>query len=269
MEGDLYAGGAGLAREYLGKPDLTAAHFVGNPLAELTTRRLYRTGDRARYHADGTVELLGRKDRQIKLRGIRIEAAEIEAQVIARADVADCAVVLRSATGRSDWLALYVVPALSQPESKPEPDELRRYLYMRLPRTMVPADICIIETMPLTPSGKVDLAALPINSDAGLTDRYEAPRNELEQCLVQIWSDALAVKQVGIRDDFFALRGHSLLATQVIARIGEELQLEIPLQFLFETPTIAGLAHSIEALRWAAANASAPSGGAGREVVRL
>jgi amino acid adenylation domain-containing protein len=268
VEGDLYAGGAGLAREYLGKPDLTAAHFVGNPLNELTTKRLYRTGDRARFHADGTVELLGRKDRQIKLRGIRIEAGEIEAQIVARADVADCTVVLRSETGRADWLALYVVPVSTQPDT----DELRRYLYARLPRTMVPADICMIEMMPLTPSGKVDRGALPTDGDGGLPDRYEAPRDELEKCLVRIWSDALAVERVGIRDDFFALRGHSLLATQVIARIGEELQLEIPLQFLFEAPTIAGFARSIEALRWAANGAArvpVPGDGSDREVVRL
>jgi acyl carrier protein len=119
------------------------------------------------------------------------------------------------------------------------------------------------------PSGKVDIAALPKNAGAELADRYEAPRDELEKCLARIWSDALAVKQVGIRDNFFALRGHSLLATQVIARIGEELRLEIPLQFLFEAPTIAALARSIEALRWAATNAAVPGGGADREVVRL
>ncbi|MCP4001133.1 MAG: amino acid adenylation domain-containing protein [Gammaproteobacteria bacterium] len=269
VEGELYAGGAGLAREYLGKPELTATHFVGNPLGELATKRLYRTGDRARYQADGTVELLGRKDRQIKLRGIRIEAGEIESQVIARSDIADCTVVLRSDTGRPDWLALYVVPSLLQPELKLDLDELRSYLYMHLPRTMVPADIYVIDTMPLTPSGKVDLAALPLNAGVGLPGKYEAPRNELEQCLVRIWSDALAVEQVGIRDNFFALRGHSLLATQVIARVGEKLQLEIPLQFIFEAPTIAGLAESIEALRWAAANSVVSGGGSGREVVRL
>jgi acyl carrier protein len=153
--------------------------------------------------------------------------------------------------------------------TKPDPDELRSYLYARLPRTMVPADICVIETMPLTPSGKVDVAALPKNAGVGSVARYEAPRDELERCLARIWSDALAVKQVGIRDNFFALRGHSLLATQVIARIGEELQLEIPLQFLFEAPTVAALARSIETLRWAATNAAVPGDGTDREVVRL
>jgi amino acid adenylation domain-containing protein len=274
MEGDLYAGGAGLAREYLHKPDLTAAYFVGNPLSELTTKRLYRTGDRARFQADGTVELLGRKDRQIKLRGIRIETAEIEALVLARVDVAECAVVLRTEAGSADWLALYVVPESSQFDSQPDPDELRRYLFSRLPRTMVPADICIIESMPLTPSGKVDLMALPVIANTGLPDRYEAPRNELEERLIRIWSDALSVERIGIRDDFFALRGHSLLATQVIARIAEELQLEIPLQCLFEAPTIAGLAHNIEALRWATNGTVQTSIGRSgddtdREVVRL
>jgi amino acid adenylation domain-containing protein len=266
VEGELYAGGIGLARAYLGRPDLTDSAFIRNPFGELCGARLYKTGDRARFRADGNVELLGRRDRQIKLRGIRIEAGDIEAQVLRRSDIKECAVVPRTAEGGAEWLALYVVPAGDAPDS----DELRGYLGEHLPRTMVPADICVLEKLPLTPSGKLDTSALPVNAEVQSGVKYVAPRNPLERQLCDIWRAALGQERVGIHDNFFALRGHSLLATQVIARIGEEQQLEIPLQFIFESPTVAGLARSIEALRWAALDGDVGQGDdSGREVVRL
>jgi acyl carrier protein len=135
---------------------------------------------------------------------------------------------------------------------------------------MVPAEIFVIDVMPLTPSGKTDVAALPAHTAGFAKPAYIAPRNELEEQLAEIWVQALGVEQVGIHDNFFALRGHSLLATQVIARVAGELQLEIPLQSLFESPTVAGLARNVEALRWTVQQADEPPGEAGdREVVRL
>ena len=250
VEGELYAGGAGLVREYLGNPQLTAEKFVGNPLAELTHARLYKTGDRARFRADGNVELLGRRDRQIKLRGIRIEAAEIEAQARALDEVSECAVVYRSlAEDDLEWLALYIVPAAESLV----PATVRAHLQSRLPRMMVPADICILEQLPLTPSGKVDVDALPAGAELPpVREAYAPPRDELESLLADVWARELGVEQVGRDDNFFALRGHSLLATRVIARTGELLGVDVPLQCLFESPTVAGLADAIRALEWAA-----------------
>jgi len=267
VEGELYAGGLGLARGYLGQPELTAQRFISSPLAELSATRLYRTGDRARFRADGNVELLGRLDRQIKLRGIRIETGDIEAQTLKHADVKDCAVVLRSSpTDAAEWLALYIVPV----DQRPDPEEVRQFLFDRLPRAMVPADINVLDVLPLTPSGKLDVGALPADELLRpVQTEFIAPRSELEEQLAAIWAEALDTSRVGINDNFFALRGHSLLATQVIARVGETVGLEVPLQCLFESPTVAGLARSIEALRWAGTTESLVEEAGDREVLRL
>jgi acyl carrier protein len=203
---------------------------------------------------------------------LRIESGDIESQLLTRDDVAQCAVLLRKQAGIPDWLALYIVPGEN---CSPDRDDIRRFLQSRLPRGMVPADICIIEKFPLTPNGKVDFMALPVNDPAiRQGEDYVAPRGLTEETLARIWSDELGLsgdeQQVGAHDNFFALRGHSLLATRVIARIGEELGLEVPLQCIFETPTVAGLARSIDALRWAVQSADhVDSGDAGREVFRL
>ncbi len=172
------------------------------------------------------------------------------------------------------WLALFVV-ADKKMGSDLSVDALRAYLRESLPRAMVPADICVLDELPLMPSGKVDLLALPQSTvPAHAGNHYVAPREQTEQQLVEIWAAALDVERVGIFDDFFALRGHSLLATRVIARICDACGVEVPLQSLFETPTVAGLARSIEALRWAQDGPSGKDGcgganDAGREVVRL
>jgi acyl carrier protein len=182
--------------------------------------------------------------------------------------------VLREKADMDSWLALFVVA-----EKNAGPDfsvaGLRTYLRESLPRAMVPADICLLDELPLMPSGKLDLLALPqttVPAHAG--NHYVAPRDKTEQQLAEIWAAALDVERVGIHDDFFALRGHSLLATRVIARICDACGVEVPLQSLFETPTVAGLARSIEALRWAQDGRSGTDGSgdvnnADREVVRL
>ncbi|MGI9292096.1 MAG: non-ribosomal peptide synthetase, partial [Gammaproteobacteria bacterium] len=266
VSGELYAGGSGLAVEYLGQPELTHSQFLPNHLRELSTARLYRTGDLASYKADGTVQLIGRLDRQVKLRGLRIETFEIESLILKRDDIAQCAVVLQTEAEADAWLTLYAVPKFEADVS-----ELRSYLQERLPRAMIPAEIRLMENLPLTPSGKLDVRALPKGEPGVISENeFIAPQSDLERTIALIWSDALGVAKVGLHDDFFALRGHSLLATRVIARIGEATGIEVPLQSLFEAPTVAGMARSVEALRWAATKGESVDEFAGkREIVRL
>ena len=267
--GELFVGGLALAREYVNNPALTQLRFLPDPFVDDAAARLYRTGDLARYRADGNVLLAGRADRQIKLRGLRIEAGDVESCARAYTGVRQCVLRLQQPAEGEPWLALYVAAA-------PELDTtgLRRHLQAALPRAFVPADICVLDSLPLTPSGKVDVRALPVlNEPAIAADIYVAPRDAMEQRLAEIWQAALGAPRVGVHDDFFALRGHSLLAVQVIARICDEYAIELPLQALFETPTVAGLARSVSAMRWARPD-SLPAADAGegegeREVLRL
>jgi hypothetical protein len=213
--------------------------------------------------------LLGRTDRQLKLRGLRIEPGDIEAQVLAYPGVAQCTVVLRSAPEVADWLCLYVVWRDHNHDDAVV--ALRSYLQARLLRPLVPADICVLERLPLLPNGKLDVAALPNDAvpRSGIAV-YVAPRNDTEAKLAGIWAAALGAERVGVNDDFFALRGHSLLATRVIARVCEELAIDIPLQCLFENPTVEGLALQIDSLRWTMDDGSAdPDSQDDREVVRI
>ena len=274
VTGELYIGGLALAQGYIGNDDLTHARFLPDPFSNDRSARIYRSGDLARYRGNGDVELLSRTDRQIKLRGLRIEAGDIESLALNWPGVKACALVLREKVGRDSWLALFVV-ADKKMGANLSVDALRTHLRESLPRAMVPADICLLDELPLMPSGKVDLLALPQSTvPAHAGNPYAAPRDQTEQQLVEIWAAALDVERVGIFDDFFALRGHSLLAIRVIARICDVCGVEVPLQSLFETPTVAGLARSIEALRWARDGRSGRDGSggaddAGREVVRL
>ena len=270
VSGDLWVGGAGL----LATPDnpviATRPGEAGQPL--------YRTGDRASLQADGTLELQGRADRQVKLRGVRIEPGEVEAAALMHPAVAQAAVRLQRAEGAEPgdaWLALYVVPRENTEFSA---EGLRDTLRRQLPHAMLPADIVCLSAMPLTPSGKVDTAALPL--PARIREHaYRAPRTAIETKLAAIWAAALDCERVGIDDDFFALRGNSLLAARLMARIGDAFALELPLQSLFETPTVAGLARSIETLQWTLQQGQIHGPGqdqgdasvsrAGREVLRL
>jgi amino acid adenylation domain-containing protein len=256
--GELCVGGVCLARGYLSRPDLTAAAFLPDPGArrpEEAGGRIYRTGDRARQSASGVVEFLGRIDRQVKIRGIRVEPGEIEAVLAAQPAVAAAAVVVRAARadgaaragdgwgGPEGRLTAYLVP---RGEPRPAIEDLRRALAAKLPDSMVPADWAFLERLPLTASGKLDLAALPDPAagpeGASGGDGRIAPRTPLEALLASLWVEVLGVERVGVCDSFFALGGHSLLAVRLMARIRERCGRELPLATLFRAATVERLA---------------------------
>jgi len=248
--GELYIGGAGLARGYRGRPDLTAERFVPHP--DEPGARLYRTGDRARLLADGRVAFLGRVDDQVKIRGYRVEPDEIAAALGAQPGVAACAVVARDDDGGERRLVAYVVAA---PGAALGREALGTALRRSLPDYMVPATFVVLSSLPLTTNGKVDRAALPA-PDASNTLRdgeLVAPRTEVETELAAILSALLAVEGVSVEDNFFLLGGHSLLGTQLIVRVRDVFGVELSLRTLFDAPTIADLAAEIERARLAEA----------------
>ncbi len=245
--GELYIGGAGLARGYLGQPALTAERFVPNPFSATPGERLYRSGDRVRALPDGSLEYLGRLDEQVKVRGLRIELGEIEWALAQHPAVREAVVLARQDPPGDKRLVAYVVPA---PGTATAPsltvEELRAHLRQRLPEYMVPSAFCVLESLPLTPNGKVDRKALPAPdaASAGL-DRYEAPRDELEARLVALWEEMLGVQPVGVRSDFFELGGHSLLAAGMMARIRERFGRALPVATLFQGATVELLARRL------------------------
>ncbi len=232
--GELQIGGIGLARGYLGRPDLTAERFVPRPGGG----RLYRTGDLARHRPDGVIEFLGRIDHQVKIRGFRVEPGEIEAALREHPDVREAVVAARGA-GAERRLVAYVVPSGEEPSA----ERLRQALRGRLPAYMVPEQWVFLAELPLTSSGKVDRKALPEpGPQTAHSHRGGGPLDPLEETLAAVWSDVLGVAYVDAHDDFFALGGHSLLATQVRSRVRHLLGAELPLRTFFEAPTLAGLA---------------------------
>ncbi|HYR08117.1 MAG TPA: amino acid adenylation domain-containing protein, partial [Longimicrobium sp.] len=245
VPGELYAGGAGVARGYLNRPALTAERFVPDPFGK-PGARMYRTGDRARWRADGTVEYLGRLDAQVKVRGFRIELGEIETVLRRHEGVADCVVVAREDVPGDRRLVAYVV---GDGMLDLDVDALRSHLRRSVPEYMVPAAFVVLRSLPLTPNGKVDRRALPAPELAGEEERYVAPRTPAEEVLAGIWAEVLRVERVGVEDDFFALGGHSLLATRVVSRVRQLFAVELPLRVLFEGPTVAELAKAVAALR--------------------
>jgi amino acid adenylation domain-containing protein len=245
--GELYIGGAGVARGYLGQPGLTAARFVPDPFSATPGARLYRTGDRVRWRADGELEFLGRLDHQVKVRGYRIELGEIEAVLGMQSGVGQ-AVAAVQPTARGDaQVVAYVVAA---PGAVVEGGALRAALQRRLPEYMVPAVVLVLPALPLTPSGKVDRRALPVpEACASAPTAMTAPQTPVEEIVANIWADVLQVPSVGRDANFFELGGHSLLATQVVARLRRALGVEVSLRALFEAPTVARLAAHVPALR--------------------
>ncbi len=238
VAGELYLGGPGLARGYVGRPALTAERFVPDPFTERPGERLYRSGDLARYLAAGELDFLGRCDQQIKLRGYRIEPGEIEALLAARPGVEEAFVMLEQ---NGERLLAYVAAGGEPPKA----EELRQQLASRLPEYMVPSVIVVLPALPLTVNGKIDRRALPPpvaapDADAAL------PAGQLEQLLAKIFAAVLGLDEVGREESFFALGGHSLLATQVVSRIRAAMAVELPLRELFEQPTVAGLAARVE-----------------------
>jgi amino acid adenylation domain-containing protein len=248
--GELYIGGAGLARGYLGRADLTAERFVPHPFSD-GGERLYRTGDLVRHHLNAEVEYLGRLDDQVKVRGFRIELGEVETAALSFAGVRAAVVIARAGAGGEQQLVCYVVGGgEEQSESGEFLGNLREHLRRQLPDYMLPASFVRMERLPLQPNGKVDRRALPAPEDGGKiarNHRYESPRTAVEELMSGIWSEVLDVEAVGVTDSFFDLGGHSLLATQLISRMRKAFGVEIGLGQLFQAPTIAELAPVVEA----------------------
>ncbi len=241
VPGELYIGGAGLARGYLGRPDLTADRFVPDHLGRQPGARLYKTGDMARYLPDGNIEFLGRQDHQVKIRGFRIELGEVEATLGQHPAVHETIALTWERAPGDRRLVAYVV---AEPDQTPTSSDLRNFLLAKLPDYMVPSTFVFLAALPLNANGKVDRRALPLPDQARpeLEQAFVGPRDALEEVLARIWNDILGIEQVGINDNFFDLGGHSLLATQVTTRIGEAFQTDLPLRAIFESPTVAGLA---------------------------
>jgi amino acid adenylation domain-containing protein len=235
--GELWIGGASLARGYLDRPALTAERFVPDSWSGEMGERLYRTGDRVRLAPDGNLEFLGRIDLQIKLRGFRIEPGEIEAALCAHPEVSEAAVVVRA-----QRLVAYVIAA---GDTAPSGTELREFLRERLPGPLVPSAYVALAALPLTPNGKLDRKALPDPEQADAAGSFTPPRTAAEELVAGIFAEVLGVARVGVDDDFFALGGHSLLATQVTARVRSVFGVELPVRSIFETPTVEGLAAEI------------------------
>lgn len=238
--GELYIAGAGLARGYLRRAELTAERFLPDPFSGELGCRMYRTGDLARYMPDGNIEFLGRADYQVKIRGFRIELGEIESAINACPGVRAAVVAVIGDGGDKRLVGYYV---LQQPDALTESD-LRGYLTKRLPSYMVPTGLVELTAMPMTPNGKIDRKALPeykAASDHG-SAKVTAPRDEIERHVADCWQDLLGIECIGIDENFFELGGHSLLATQVVSRLRERFGVQLSLRSLFDAPTIAGVA---------------------------
>jgi hypothetical protein len=283
VPGEIHVGGAGLARGYLDRPGLTAERFIPDPFAAAPGARLYRSGDLARRRPGGDLEVLGRRDHQVKVRGFRIELGEIEAAlarhpavrevvVMARVGGAKVAAEASAAAGSGPAapavtasaaslgtggdgapaaaelrLVAYLVPAVDA--AAPSVADLRQFLKARVPEPMIPSAFVVLAELPLTAHGKVDRRALPEpGADRAAPEAsFVAPRTAAETALAGIWSDVLGVAPVGVHDDFFVLGGHSLAAAKILARVRDALGAELSLAVLFEAPTIAGLAAALPA----------------------
>jgi amino acid adenylation domain-containing protein/non-ribosomal peptide synthase protein (TIGR01720 family) len=243
VPGELYVGGASLARGYLGRPDLTAGLFVPDPLGKEPGGRLYRTGDRVRWRADGQIEFLGRRDHQVKVRGSRIEPGEIESVLGRHPGVGEAVVVVREDEGSGKRLVAYV----SAKEGRSVTGgELRSHLRGELPEYMVPSAFVVLVSLPLNANGKVDRQALPEpGRDEGEVSGRVRPRTELEGAIAGVWREALGVEEVGVEENFFDLGGHSLLLARVQHRLREVLPREVSIVELFQYPTISALARHV------------------------
>jgi amino acid adenylation domain-containing protein len=242
IPGEMYVGGAGVARGYLNRPELTTERFIPDPFSVLPGSRLYRTGDQARYHANGDIEYLGRIDNQVKLRGFRIELGEIEACLKQIPLVKEAVVILRRDHAENAQLVAYVIP---KQEGGITPDELERALLKDLPSYMMPAAFVLLAALPLSPNGKIDRRALPA-PEVHREQDYIAPRNPTEGLVAQIWMEVLDLPRVSIHENFFKLGGHSLLVMRVLSRLRVTFQVEMPLQRFLEGPTVTSLCEAIE-----------------------
>ncbi|MDY7095149.1 MAG: amino acid adenylation domain-containing protein [Acidobacteriota bacterium] len=267
--GELYIGGAGVTRGYRHRPALTAERFLPDPLAaqdgEASGARMYRTGDLVRWLPDGRLRFLARVDHQIKLRGYRIELGEIESALaslsseqegaIRRAPIQGVAVALRTTTAGEPALVAYVVsPELQKLEPEEQVrcrEEWRQELTRRLPGYMVPSFFVLLDQLPTTASGKLDRRALPQPEAPAADRRREPPATETEERLAEIWGEILGLDELGVEESFFTLGGHSLLAVRMLSRVSSRLEVELPVQAVFDAPTVRRLAARVDALRWA------------------
>jgi amino acid adenylation domain-containing protein len=242
--GELFIGGAGLARGYLNRAELTAERFIPDPFGGEPGARLYRTGDLARYLSGGELEYVGRSDGQVKIRGFRIETGEVEMVLAEHPAVSACAVVASGDASEEKSLAAYVVPVGG---ARPTTSELRRWLRERLPEYMMPTVFVTLDALPLLPSGKVDRRALPSADQARplLEEAFVAPQTEMEKMVAAVWAQALGLEQVGLHDNFFDLGGHSLLMVQVHSKLQERLGRGLAMVELFQYPTVSTLARHL------------------------
>ncbi len=253
VPGELFIGGAGVARGYRNRPDLTSERFLPDPFSSVPGARMYRSGDRVRWNDDGTLSFLGRTDFQVKVRGIRIELEEIEAALLRIPGVRHAAVLARKSLGQTRLDAFLVVDGLSS-------SDVRERLSASVPEAMVPARFTLVDALPFTASGKVDrkaLADLPV-SDPEPDAASEPPRGEHEVLITQLFAQLLGLEQIGRDDDFFALGGHSLSAIQLVFRIHRVLGVELPIASVFAHPSVAGLARVVQAAAPAAATLDGP-----------
>ncbi|HEY6931525.1 MAG TPA: amino acid adenylation domain-containing protein, partial [Thermoanaerobaculia bacterium] len=246
--GELHIAGEGLARGYLNRPELTAEKFIPDPFSGEPGARLYKSGDLARYREDGAIEYLGRIDDQVKIRGFRIEPGEIESAIVQHESVIECVVVAHEDVLGEKRLVAYLV---TRGEKPPAVTELRELLKSTLPDYMIPSAFLFLDALPLTPNGKIDRRALPPPEEKrpDLAEAFADPRTPVEEILAGIWSQVLKIDRIGIHDNFFALGGHSVLGTQVLSRVREHFQVDLPLRALFERPTTESLAKLIGSAR--------------------
>ncbi|MBD2201847.1 amino acid adenylation domain-containing protein [Calothrix sp. FACHB-1219] len=251
VPGELYIGGAGLARGYLNQPELTNARFIQNPFVSNSQAILYKTGDKVRYLNDGNLEFLGRSDRQVKIRGFRIELEEIETIIKQHSGVQEVVVTTTEDTNSNKRLIAYIV---TTPQFRSIHQNyqaiatvLRNFCVDKLPEYAIPSSFILLKALPLTANGKIDYQALPNPEQTRpeLEQLYVAPRTDLERQLAEIWAEILGLEQVGIHDNFFELGGHSLLITQLLAKLRKIFSVELPLKVLFDAPTVADLAAQI------------------------
>ncbi|MEG5094021.1 amino acid adenylation domain-containing protein [Microcoleus sp. B13-B4] len=275
VPGEMYVGGAGVTLGYLNRPELTQQRFISHPFSNAPQARLYKTGDKARYLPNGDLEYLGRIDNQVKIRGFRIELGEIEAVLSQHSLVQESVVVVREDTPGDKCLVAYLVPAvhhktlLQHVTNKPWTNDsnnplrgklaqklvpqVREYIQQKLPNYMMPQAFVVLNALPLTLNGKVDRRFLPSPDTVtrNLSTGFVLPRTPIEAQLARLWSQVLGVERIGVNDNFFELGGHSLLATQLLLEINSAFGLELSIQLMFESPTVAGIADYMKVMNWA------------------
>jgi thioesterase domain-containing protein/acyl carrier protein len=254
VTGELYIGGAGLARGYFNRDELTRERFVRDPYSQTPGAKMYRTGDLARRHADGTLEFFGRTDHQVKIRGHRVELGEIEAKLAGRPDVQQAVVVAREDASGGLGLVAYYIPA---PEGAPSIDDLRRALQEALPAYMVPAAFVAMSAFPLTPNGKVDRKAMPAPvAKTAAPAAFVQPNGEVEEVVARIWGEVLGSQKIGANDNFFDFGGHSLMAARFIARVNKALGVKLGISAAFRFPTVSLLGAEVSRVAEARAETS-------------